>query len=88
MVLFDDAFSEIDATRRHRLLEKSMRYEQVLITTTDLEQVKDFLGSRADYLRVFGGQVWQSDEHGNVESIPVSGEDAQEDGAPTIDESP
>ena len=70
VVLFDDALSEIDATRRHRLLEKSMRYEQVLITTTDLEQVKDFLGSRANYLRVFGGQVWQSDEHGNVESLP------------------
>ena len=85
VVLFDDALSEIDAARRDRLLEKSMRYEQVLITTTDLEQVKDFLGSRANYLHVFGGQVWQSDEHGNVESVPVSGEDTQDDGDPTID---
>ena len=87
VVLFDDALSEIDEARRHRLLEKSMQYEQVLITTTDLEQVKDFLGSRANYLRVFGGHVWRSDQHGNVDSIPVSGDDTEEDGDPTIDES-
>ena len=87
VVLFDDAFSEIDAARRHRLLEKSMRYEQVLITTTDLDQVKHYLGSRAAYFHVFGGQVWKSDEHGNAESIPVFGEDTEGDEDPTVDES-
>ena len=85
VVLFDDAFSEIDAARRQRLLEKSLQYEQVLITTTDLEQVKDFLGPRANYLRVDGGHIWQSDEHGNVEKIPVSGEGPEEDESTTID---
>ncbi len=87
VVLFDDALSEIDAVRRHRLLEKSMRYEQVLITTTDLEQVNDFFGSGANYLHVSGGQVWPSDEHGNVADIPVSGGDLQEGDALAIDES-
>ena len=87
VVLFDDALSEMDAVRRHRLLEKSMRYEQVLITTTDLEQVNDFFGSAANYLHVFGGHVWASDEHGNVAELPVSGDVDQEDDELAIDES-
>ena len=87
VVLFDDALSEIDAVRRHRLLEKSMRYEQVLITTTDLEQVNNFFGPGANYLHVSGGQVWPSDEYGNVADIPVSGGDPQEGDALAIDES-
>ena len=86
VVLFDDALSEMDAVRRHRLLEKSMRYEQVLITTTDLEQVNDFFGSAANYLHVFGGHVWASDEHGNVAELPVSGDVDQEDDELAIDE--
>ena len=86
-MLFDDALSEMDAVRRHRLLEKSMRYEQVLITTTDLEQVNDFFGSAANYLHVFGGHVWASDEHGNVAELPVSGDVDQEDDELAIDES-
>ena len=86
LVLFDDAFSEIDAARRHRLLEKSMQYEQVLITTTDLEQVKEFLGSRANYLHVYQGHVWQSDEYGNVENVPMSGEGAEKDKGTSIGE--
>jgi len=79
VVLFDDALSEMDSARRHRLLEKATRYEQVLITTTDLEQVNDFFGSGANYLHVSGGQIWPSDEHGNVGDSPVTGEDHQED---------
>ncbi len=87
VVLFDDALSEMDSARRHRLLEKATRYEQVLITTTDLEQVNDFFGSGANYLHVSGGQIWPSDEHGNVGDSPVSAEDAQEDEDQAIDES-
>ena len=86
VVLFDDAFSEMDEVRRHRLLEKSMCYEQVLITTTDLEQVNDFFGPAANYLHVSGGQVWASDEHGNVDELPVSGEVHQEEDGLAIDE--
>ena len=87
VVLFDDALSEMDADRRHRLLDKATRYEQVLITTTDLEQVNDFFGTGANYLHVSGGQIWPSDEHGNVDHSPVSGEDPEEDEELAIDES-
>ena len=72
VVLFDDALSEMDSSRRHRLLEKATRYEQVLITTTDLEQVSGFFGSGADYRYVANGQVWPSDQNGNVGDNPVS----------------
>jgi len=91
VVLFDDALSEMDSSRRHRLLEKATRYEQVLITTTDLEQVNDFFGSGANYCYVSGGQVWPSDQDGNVADNPVSYEDdgreAREETNGTIDES-
>ena len=87
VVLFDDALSEMDSGRRHRLLEKATRYEQVLITTTDMEQVNDFFGSGANYRYVSGGQVWPSDEHGNIGETPVSGEEAEEGDEPAIDES-
>ena len=83
VVLFDDALSEMDSSRRHRLLEKATRYEQVLITTTDLEQVNDFFGSGANYCYVSGGQVWPSDQDGNVADSPVS----YEDDGQAIDES-
>ena len=75
VVLFDDALSEMDSSRRHRLLEKATGYEQVLITTTDLEQVSDFFGSGANYRYVSGGQVWPSDQDGNVADSPVSYQD-------------
>ena len=41
-------------------------YEQVLITTTDLEQVNRFFGSKANYFYVSNGQVWPSDQFGDV----------------------
>ena len=78
VVLFDDALSEMDSSRRHRLLEKATRYEQVLITTTDLEQVNDFFGARANYLYVSNGEVWPSDKDGNVGDKPVSGQESDQ----------
>ena len=72
VVLLDDALSEMDSFRRRRLLEKATQYEQVLITTTDLEQVNDFFGATANYFYVSNGQVWQSDQHGKVSEDPVS----------------
>ena len=79
LVLFDDALSEMDSSRRHRLLEKARRYEQVLITTTDLEQVSDFFGSGANYFLVSKGQVWPSDKDGNSATEPVPNQDAARD---------
>ena len=87
VVLFDDAFSEMDSSRRHRLLEKATHYEQVLITTTDLEQVSDFFGSGANYHYIAKGQVWPSDQDGNVSESPVSFDAENTEAAPPIDES-
>ena len=87
VVLFDDALSEMDSSRRHRLLEKAMRYEQVLITTTDLEQVNDFFGTGANYLYVPNGEVWPSDQDGNVGNSPASGQNGNQDTGQAIDES-
>ena len=87
IVLFDDAFSEMDSSRRYRLLEKATRYEQVLITTTDLAEVSDFFGSQADYRYIAKGQVWASDQDGNVSEVPVSFEAKNTKVAPPIDES-
>ena len=87
VVLFDDALSEMDSSRRHRLLEKAMRYEQVLITTTDLGQVNDFFGAGANYLYVSNGEVWPSDQDGNVGNSPASGQNGNQDTGQAIDES-
>jgi hypothetical protein len=62
----------MDSFRRHRLLEKAMQYEQVLITTTDLDQVNDFFGSKAKYFYVSNSQIWPSTQSGNVGASPVS----------------
>ena len=37
VVLLDDIFSEMDATRRSALLEAVQSYQQVLLTTTDID---------------------------------------------------
>lgn len=57
IVLLDDVLSEIDAKRRNRVLEKTDQYEQTLITTTELEPVRQFFGHTAKYFRVAGGSV-------------------------------
>ncbi len=57
LLLLDDALSEMDAARRRRVLEKAGRYPQVLITTTDPEQVSGFFGPAAAYFLVNGGRI-------------------------------
>lgn len=57
LLLLDDALSEMDAARRQRVLEKASHYPQVLITTTDPDQVTGFFGAGAYYFRVGKGQV-------------------------------
>ena len=57
LLLLDDALSEMDADRRRRVLEKAAQYPQVLITTTDVEQVSGYFGPSAAYFRVAGGQI-------------------------------
>ncbi len=57
VVLLDDVLSEMDEERRQRVLEKIAGYGQSLITTTDVDQLQRFFGSRASYLRVSDGAV-------------------------------
>ena len=57
ILLLDDVLSEMDASRRRRVLEKAAQYEQALITTTDLEAAQGFFGQRATYFQVKGGPV-------------------------------
>ena len=64
LVLLDDALSEMDRSRRRRVLEKTGQYRQVLITTTDAEQVSGFYGDTAAYYEVSNGRVVHCDYRG------------------------
>lgn len=57
IILLDDVFSEMDARRRDRVLQKVARYRQTLITTTDIGPVRAALGESAAYFRVADGAV-------------------------------
>lgn len=57
IVLLDDVLSEMDADRRRRVLEKATQYQQTLITTTDVEPLREFFGQTATYFRVADGGV-------------------------------
>lgn len=61
IVLLDDVLSEMDADRRRRVLEKATQYQQSLITTTDVDPMREFFGPSATYYRVADGEVhlWQ-----------------------------
>ena len=57
IMLLDDVLSEMDASRRRRVMEETARYQQTLITTTDVDLVRDYYGSSAGYFRVENGKV-------------------------------
>ena len=57
IVLLDDVLSEMDADRRRRVLEKATQYQQTLITTTDIQPMREYFGSAATYYRVADGGV-------------------------------
>jgi len=57
VLLLDDVFSELDAPRRGRLLEAVAPYEQVFITTTDLDRLPPGLLSRATLYETKAGTV-------------------------------
>ena len=57
IVLLDDVLSEMDASRRQRVLEKIAGYGQTIISTTDLEPIREFFGANAAYFQVDGGTV-------------------------------
>ena len=57
IILLDDVLSEMDSSRRLRVMEQVTQYQQTLITTTDLEPVRNFFGPAASYFRVGEGKV-------------------------------
>ena len=57
IMLLDDVLSEMDASRRRRVMEETARYQQTLITTTDVDLVRDHYGSSAEYFLVENGKV-------------------------------
>ena len=57
IVLLDDVLSEMDGSRRRRVLEKIGGYGQTIISTTDLEPIREFFGANAAYFQVDGGTV-------------------------------
>jgi DNA replication and repair protein RecF len=79
VVLLDDVLSEMDASRRRRVLEKITRYQQALITTTDLELVQGFFGPKATYFRVGEGQVTLWAENIEVPAQEAGTSEAEED---------
>ena len=57
IVLLDDVLSEMDSSRRARVLERILRYQQVIITTTDVEPSWRTALPGAAYRRVEAGRI-------------------------------
>ena len=57
IVLLDDVLSELDAFRRDRVIEKAVQYQQVIITTTDLQLIQKSPLTNAVYFEVEKGFV-------------------------------
>ena len=57
VILLDDAFSEMDAARRERVLQKAAAYRQTLIATTEVDPVRAHFGSNAAYFQVANNAV-------------------------------
>ena len=57
IVLLDDVLSEMDSFRRNRVLDKALQYQQVIITTTDLEMIQNGTLPNATYYEVQSGNV-------------------------------
>ena len=57
IVLLDDVLSELDSRRRAQVLRRASSYEQVVITTTDLEPLGQEFLRTATCFQVAGGQV-------------------------------
>ncbi len=57
VLLLDDVFSELDASRRAYLLRQVMEHQQVLLTATDLATFPPEILAKAHVYRVVGGEV-------------------------------
>lgn len=57
ILLLDDILSELDETRRSRLLQTALGSEQAILTTTDLDRIDEGVRARARLIRVDGGRL-------------------------------
>ena len=57
ILLLDDVLSELDARRRHHLLSSVANYQQVLITTTDLDRFEQDFLMQASLSKVAQGRI-------------------------------
>ncbi|MFA5374826.1 MAG: DNA replication/repair protein RecF [Dehalococcoidia bacterium] len=57
IILLDDVLSELDSTRRHQLLEAVSSYNQVVITTTDIDYFEPGFLENAARFKVSDGTV-------------------------------
>lgn len=57
ILLLDDVFSELDSNRRQYLLESIVRFQQVIISTIEMDYFQPSFLSQANLLRVKQGQI-------------------------------
>jgi len=57
VILLDDVLSELDSTRRHMLMESLSSYNQVVITTTDIDYFEPQFLSNAAWFKISDGTV-------------------------------
>ena len=57
ILLLDDVLSELDASRRRRLLEYVSRSQQAIVSTTDLDRIENSFLSNASNFRVEKGNI-------------------------------
>ena len=57
ILLLDDILSELDETRRRRVLQTALASQQTILTTTDLDRIDESVKSQARLLRVREGTL-------------------------------
>ena len=70
IVLLDDVLSELDSFRRDRVLDKSLQYQQVIISATDLEPIQKSHLSDAACYSVEGGHVTRPRVPSRLHHVP------------------
>ena len=60
ILLLDDILSELDETRRRRVMKTALASQQTILTTTDLDRIDESVRAQARLLRVEGGALLTS----------------------------
>ena len=68
ILLLDDILSELDSFRRSRVLETALKYQQAIVTATELEPFTQSFLAKATVFRVKEGQVTLSEDTEYIKS--------------------